>query len=108
MEQSEWRKGRETGTERHRDCESVYVSRSLRADHDVISPSTRQRVLSRAQSHLPSRRRREHHREVENFSGTQRAKEHSLLSPSPSIRTQGPAQSNPMGGEEEDRTGVKT
>ncbi|XP_046500540.1 uncharacterized protein LOC124229382 isoform X2 [Equus quagga] len=42
---------------------------------------------SSGQSHPPARRRRERHREVENFSGTPKTGEHCLLSPPRSTRT---------------------
>nr|XP_023499381.1 uncharacterized protein LOC106783330 isoform X2 [Equus caballus] len=44
-------------------------------------------ALSSGQSHPPARRRRERHREVENFSGTPKTREHCLLSPPRSTRT---------------------
>lgn len=83
-EQSKWGTQRDTRTVGQR--ESVDVSRSLRAGNDVISPSTLQRGCShqhasRGLSHHPARSGKEHGREVENFSGTQRAREHCLLSP---------------------------
>lgn len=109
MEQSEWRTGRGTGTEGQRECESVYVSRSLRTDHDVISPSTRQRLLSRLQGQVSPACKEEGTSQGggEFFRDTKSKGTRPPFSSS-LHRTQGPAQSNPMGGEEEDRTGART
>nr|XP_044612357.1 uncharacterized protein LOC106835271 [Equus asinus] len=93
LEQSEWGRWRETGTEGQR--ESVCVSRaSGRAMvmspplHSAEGLSTPARCRqSSGQSHPPARRRRERHREVENFSGTPKTGEHCLLSPPRSTRT---------------------
>lgn len=67
--------------DRDRGAESVYISRNLRTDDDVISPPP-PHPGHYAEGFLTSLQEgREYHREMENFSGTQRARGYCLLSP---------------------------
>lgn len=79
LEQSDWGRWKGAGPEGQR--EDVYVSRSCRAGDDVCFPPLCRPARLQGPSHLPARRRREHRREKENFSGTQRARQHCLLPP---------------------------